>query len=148
MRTSPGQEPKTAVDEFGSVIEKVKADHPELKVDFKPYLLDKGYRTDPNSPFVKHCIAAYEMVMGKKHEDCTGEHKSSWTDCNVFRRHGIPAISCGPGARYRRKSRQITGLQYAQGARQRIGDLVWAAKIYIAASLDICLRSREGFDNL
>ena len=141
VRTSPGQDPRTAIHEFGSVIERLKAKHPELKVDFEPYLLDKGYRTDPDSPFVKRCIGAYETVMGRKHEDCTGEHKSSWTDCNVFRRYGIPAISCGPGTGYRRKSRQITGIQYAQGEDQRITDLVLAAKIYIVASLGICLRS-------
>ena len=141
VRLAPGQAPGEAIQEFGRVLSELKKREKGLQLEWEPYLMASGERTDPASPYVRSCIRAYEEVMGKRHEPCLSEQASAWTDCNVFRRLGIPAVSSGPGAGASSKGKKgERDLQFAAGESQRMDDLELAAKIYVAAAVDICLK--------
>jgi acetylornithine deacetylase/succinyl-diaminopimelate desuccinylase-like protein len=144
VRTAPGQLPQDAVREFSNFLEELQTCDPELNLTCDPYIVKAGERTDPDSYFVRSCIKAHESVIGKKHKNCLPGQAGAWTDCNVFRKAGIPAVSLGPGTgapvtQGRQKSPQM----WIGGESVSINQLMAAAKIYVMAALDICLRDRQ-----
>jgi acetylornithine deacetylase/succinyl-diaminopimelate desuccinylase-like protein len=144
VRMAPGQEPGATILEFARVMDKLTAKEKDLVLNWEPYLLARGERTDPDNPYVKRCLTAYEKVTGEAHQNCLPEQASAWTDCNVFRGYGIPAVSIGPGAGTPPAAKEAgLEMQFARGEHQRIEDMMSAARIHIAAALDICLRSKE-----
>lgn len=144
VRMAPGQEPGATIGEFERVMDELTRREKGLVLEWEPYLLARGERTEPDNSYVKSCLAAYQKVMGKAHQNCLPEQASAWTDCNVFRRHGIPAVSIGPGSGSPPPAGEAgLEMQFARGEHLRIEDMVLAARIHIAAALDICLRSKE-----
>jgi hypothetical protein len=61
-------------------------------------------------------------------------------DSNVFRRHGIPAVKCGPTVRTEANAQQMTRLHGAHVYRE---DLVQAARFYVQMAFELCGRRRS-----
>ena len=136
VRVVPGRKPDDIKRELESLVKSVPTKYP-VKVEM--YMCNNGERTDPNSWIVKSCIKAHERVRGTPHTTPYLPSSNVWADANVFRRHGIPSAMLGPGDIWVPKEKQsLYKIECVP-----ISSVVECAKMYVAAALDTCLRTRQ-----
>lgn len=144
VRLTPGLLPMQARREFEELLAREKAKDPELEYDVQMYLSYAAARTEPDAYVVQSLFRAVEAVTGKRPAKCPPELTSYLSDSNVFRRAGIPAATCGPGAATRRRQGFGFGaMSMREGEYIAVDELVTAAKIYVVAALDICRKDRR-----
>ena len=95
------------------------------------YLSVKGYESKGAQPLVKVASDAYRAVRKKSPKPIDSELTSTYADLNVLAEMGIPVIKFGPAP-------DDPSLKPATAEVQKIGDLVDATKMYVAAALEIC----------
>ncbi|HEX5120126.1 MAG TPA: hypothetical protein VFW65_33495 [Pseudonocardiaceae bacterium] len=93
LRLSPRTSPMQARREFGAAVERIAADLPGVRLDWRPVLAIPGETTDPENWICRSGIAAWERINGRPHEPTTGT--SGATDANILRSRGIPTIRVG-----------------------------------------------------
>ncbi len=144
VRLTPGLLPLQARREFEALLAAEKAKDPELDYDVEMYLSYPAARTEPDAYVVQSVFRAVEAVTGKRPGRCPPELTSYLSDANVFRRAGIPAATCGPGAATpRRQAFGYGAMSMREGEYVAVDELVTAAKIYVVAALDICRTDRR-----
>ncbi len=144
VRLTPGLLPLQARREFEELLAREKAKDPELDYEVEMYLSYPAARTEPEAYVVQSLFRAVEAVTGKRPGTCPPELTSYLSDSNVFRRAGIPAATCGPGAAPRRRQGFGFGaMSMREGEYIAVDELVAAAKIYAVAALDICRKDRR-----
>ncbi len=143
VRLTPGLLPMQARREFEAVLAAEKAKDPELDYDVEMYMSYPAARTEPDAYVVQSLFRAVEAVNGKRPGKCPPELTSYLSDSNVFRRAGIPAATCGPGAATpRRQAFEYGAMSMREGEYIAVDELVMAARIYVVAALDICRKDR------
>ena len=136
VRVVPGRKAEEIKNEVENVIKSVPTKYP---VTVEMYMANMGEATDPNSWIIRSCIKAHERIRGKPHSTPYLPSSNVWADANVFRRHGIPSAMLGPGDIW--VPQEKASLYKIECV--TISSLVECAKMYIAAALDTCLRTRQ-----
>ncbi len=93
LRTSPDAAPAQVRREFGELIDRVRARHPELDLDWDMVLSIPGTRTPQDDPVVAAAVAAWEAENGRPHEPIVAN--SGATDANILRGRGVPTARIG-----------------------------------------------------
>ncbi|MBI4199013.1 MAG: M20/M25/M40 family metallo-hydrolase [Chloroflexi bacterium] len=137
VRILPEVAPNSIRREFGEVLGRARAKHPDLDVDFDMYFSRPGTRTDPQNWIVRSCMGGYEWVTGRRQAHANGTSGSR--DDSFMRLFGIPTASMGPT----RGRPEQGGLPFWAGEAMNINTLLDAVKIYIYAIVDTCTRTRE-----
>jgi acetylornithine deacetylase/succinyl-diaminopimelate desuccinylase-like protein len=93
LRLSPRTSPMQAKREFGAAIDTIRAELPDVTLDWRPILAIPAVTTDPESWVCRSAIAAWERLEGRTHEPILGN--SGATDANILRSRGIPTVRVG-----------------------------------------------------
>lgn len=141
LRVPPAMNPKESIDELEGELKKLAGEDPQLKYDIEVYASNvPATWTSPDHHFVQACLKAQELVLGKKQERFPLGQGTANNDSNIFRRHGIPAVKWGPSSG---KLPHGAGELQDEGERLSLEELVSAAKMYVAITLDLCTKSRR-----
>jgi acetylornithine deacetylase/succinyl-diaminopimelate desuccinylase-like protein len=141
IRVTPAMNPRVALDELEDALKKIAADDPQLQYDTEVYCSNiPATVTSSDHHLIQACLKARELVVGQKQENLPGGLAPSTNDSNIFRRLGIPAVTCGPAS-----GKVPVDAQWIQdeGERLSIDELLTATKIYVALALDICSRKKD-----
>jgi acetylornithine deacetylase/succinyl-diaminopimelate desuccinylase-like protein len=137
LRTSPRMDPMDAKRQFGAALERIKAAHPEIELDWEMIVAIPGTSTDPENWIVQSCMRAWEYVEGAKHPSPISHGGA--TDANTLRRWGIPTARLGMpplhDARY-------DDLPFMMGV-SSISGMTQLTKCLIYAIIDTCTRTTE-----
>ena len=93
LRAHPATPPNVVRRKFGAAIDRIRAAHPELEVDWEMVLSIPGTRTDPDNRVVGAAIRAWEAQTGRPHEPIL--NNSGATDANILRSRGVPTARVG-----------------------------------------------------
>jgi acetylornithine deacetylase/succinyl-diaminopimelate desuccinylase-like protein len=93
LRTSPRSTPAQVRREFGAQIERIRAAHPEIDVEWEMVLAIPGTSTPQDAPVVRAAVAAWEEATGRPHAPIVAN--SGATDANILRNRGLPAARIG-----------------------------------------------------
>jgi acetylornithine deacetylase len=141
LRVTPAMNPSETIAELEAELKRLAAEDSQLKYDVEVYASNvPATYTAPDNPFVQSCLRAQELVLGKKQEKFPLGQGTAYNDSNIFRRHGIPAVKCGPAGG--KLTADLKELQN-EGERLSVENLVSAAKMYVAIALDICSKTRK-----
>jgi acetylornithine deacetylase/succinyl-diaminopimelate desuccinylase-like protein len=141
LRVTPAMNPAETINELESELKKAAAEDLQLKYDVEVYASNvPATYTPPDHLLVQSCLNAQELVRGKKQEKFPLGQGTAYNDTNIFRRHGIPAVKCGPaGGKVPANLKELQN----EGERLSVDHLVSAAKMYVAIALDLCTRTRK-----
>jgi acetylornithine deacetylase len=135
IRTVPGQTVDAVKRSLRSVLrqfaERTGTSEPALHV----YVSDPPTTVDAQLPLVQALGAAQTQVTG---ESPAPVIRRPGADTVHFNAYGVPCVSFGPGGRLHPDSAGQS--MHAFGEHVLIDDCVAAAKIYLAAALDLCNR--------
>ena len=139
-RVHPEVPPISVKRELEGVMRQAEGLEPRLrgKWDLEMYMSNIGASTDPDHEFVKAMKWAYERGTGQPYGEVQRHpHLSNyWADSNVWRKVGTPAVTLGGG-------RRTLGTEYAGARLIDISELTRSARIYVAAIVERCMRTRE-----
>ncbi|MFG1687808.1 M20 family metallopeptidase [Nonomuraea sp. NPDC049269] len=93
LRISPRTTPMRAKREFGAAIDRIRAAHPDIDLDWEMTLAIPGSHTPESDWIVRAAKAAWEELEGRPHEPILGN--SGATDANILRQWGIPTVRTG-----------------------------------------------------
>ncbi|MEU7858295.1 hypothetical protein [Nonomuraea sp. NPDC049141] len=93
LRISPRTTPMRAKREFGAAIDRIRAAHPDIDLDWEMTLAIPGSHTPESDWIVRAAKAAWEELEGRPHEPILGN--SGATDANILRLWGIPTVRTG-----------------------------------------------------
>jgi|SoiMethySBSTD1v2_1073268.scaffolds.fasta_scaffold155600_2 acetylornithine deacetylase len=141
LRVTPAMHPGEALNELDSALRTIAANDPQLKYDTEVYCSNvPATETNADHYLTKTCLKAREFITGLKQEQFPSGLAPSTNDSNIFRRLGVPAVTCGPSG-----GKVPPDAQYLleEGERLSKDDLLTATKIYIALILDICTKNKN-----
>jgi len=140
--TMPGQHNMNVVQEVEALIEKVKKEDPDMKVDVQTLAAAVGSEISSEEHIVK--------VLSKFHKKVTSnEANINWcgyfADTTALTMAGIPALCYGPGGRVR-----TGGSNYypQEGEHCYLPDIADGVKIFIGTSMEVCSMTRDEYCNL
>ena len=141
LRVTPAMDPGEALDELDDALKTLAANDSQLKYDTEVYCSNvPATVTNANHYLTKTCLKAREFVTGQKQETFPSGLAPSTNDSNIFRRLGVPAVTCGPsGGKVPPDAQSLM----EEGERLSKEDLLIATKIYIALILDVCTRKKN-----
>ncbi|MEU0485809.1 hypothetical protein ABZ260_42400 [Streptosporangium sp. NPDC006013] len=93
LRTSPRSTPASVRREFGAAVERIRAAHPELDVEWEMVLSIPGTATSADDWIVRSAVEAWEAEEGRPHEPILAN--SGATDANILRGRGLPTARIG-----------------------------------------------------
>jgi acetylornithine deacetylase/succinyl-diaminopimelate desuccinylase-like protein len=141
LRVTPAMTGGQALAELDRRLRALAADRPSLRYDLDVFGSNLPSTVTPAGSLL--CRTAVELMEERlgfpTRPFAPGEANPS-NDTNVFRRHGIPAIKCGPTARTEPNGPQMTRLH---GPHVYRDDLVQAARFYVQMAFELCGRSRS-----
>ena len=139
-RLHPEVPPLSVKRELERVLHEAERLEPRLrgKWDIQMYMSNIGGTTDPEHEFVKAIEWAYGRATGESYAEVPREPWLSnyWADSNVWRKVGTPAVTLGGGM-------LTVGTEYAGARFVDISELTRSARIYVAAIVERCMRTRE-----
>jgi acetylornithine deacetylase/succinyl-diaminopimelate desuccinylase-like protein len=124
--TAPDQRAIDVLRELEGVVKKSG-----VEAEAELYLSVKGYESKNARPLVEVMRGAYQAVRKRSPKPIASELTSTYADLNIFAEMGIPVIKCGPAP-------DDPSLKPATAEVQKIEDLFDAAKMYVAATLEVC----------
>lgn len=141
LRVTPAMDPGEALDELADALKTLAANDPQLKYDTEVYCSNvPATVTNADHYLTKTCLKAREFVTGQRQETFPSGLAPSTNDSNIFRRLGVPAVTCGPsGGKVPPEAQSLL----EEGERLSKDDLLTATKIYIALILDVCTREKN-----
>ncbi len=141
LRVTPAMDPRKAFGEFEAELKRMAGEDPQLKYDLEVFHSNvPATVTPPDNYLIQSALRARELVVGQKQENFPLGQGNASNDGHVFRRHGVPAIKCGPSGGAVPGNAQWL---LEEGERVSIDDLVTLSKIYVGVILDICTKTRE-----
>ncbi|MER5753686.1 peptidase dimerization domain-containing protein [Streptomyces sp. NPDC002088] len=93
LRTSPRSTPADVRREFAAALDAIRAEHPDLDLDWDMVLAIPGTHTPEDAPVVAAAKDAWEEIEGRPHEVIVAN--SGATDANILRSRGLPAARIG-----------------------------------------------------
>lgn len=141
LRVTPAMDPGEALDELDDALKTLASNDSQLKYDTEVYCSNvPATVTNADHYLTKTCLKAREFVTGQKQETFPSGLAPSTNDSNIFRRLGVPAVTCGPsGGKVPPDAQSLM----EEGERLSKEDLLTATKIYIALILDVCTRKKN-----
>ena len=133
VRLSPRSTPTEVRREVGAFVDRVRADHPDLDLDWEMVLSIPGSHTPEDHPVVRSAVAAWQAVEGRTHLPATG--MSGGTDANILRNRGIPTVRIGmPKATLR-----YGDLDFQRGMNTvSVRDMARLTEVLIRIAIDTC----------
>ena len=133
VRLSPRSTPTEVRREVGAFVDRVRADHPGLDLDWEMVLSIPGSHTPQDHPVVRSAVAAWQAVEGRTHRPATG--MSGGTDANILRNRGIPTVRIGmPKATLR-----YGDLDFQRGMNTvSVRDMARLTEVLIRIAIDTC----------
>lgn len=141
LRVTPAMHSRQAIDELEAALASIAANDPELKYETEVYCSNvPGTVTSHDHYLIRTCLKARELVLGQKQGKFPPGLAPSTNDSNIFRRLGVPAVTCGPSGGTVPPNAQWL---LDEGERLSKEDLLTATKIYVALALDLCTRKKN-----
>ncbi len=134
VRTVPGQTADQVKRELRALLKSdaEKSGGPEAELSF--YVNDPATLIDPGQPVIGAMRAAHEEITGSAAEPVI---RLPAADSTHFNHYGIPCAVYGPGG----FSHPDSGTwMHAAGEHISVANMLIAARVYLAAALDICGR--------
>jgi acetylornithine deacetylase/succinyl-diaminopimelate desuccinylase-like protein len=145
LRTTPALSGKQALAELDARLGEVKAERPNLKYDLEVYLSnDPSTFSAVDSVLVQTAVSVMEDRLGFSTRPFARGEGNPSNDTNTFRRHGIPAIKCGPNVRTEASGAEMNR---TNGVHVAKGDLVKATEFYLHMACELSGRIREDVNN-
>jgi succinyl-diaminopimelate desuccinylase len=140
LRTTPALSGKQALAELDARLRELTAERPNLKYELEVYLSNEPSLVTPaDSLFVRTAVAVMEERLGFPTRPFARGEGNASNDTNTFRRHGIPAIKCGPNVRTEANGPEMNRLHGTHVAK---GDIVQAARFYLHMACELSGRTR------
>jgi acetylornithine deacetylase/succinyl-diaminopimelate desuccinylase-like protein len=140
LRTTPALSGKQALAELDGCLRQLSAQRPNLKYDFEVYLSNEPSLATPvDSILVRMAVAVMEERMGFSTRPFARGEGNASNDTNTFRRHGIPAIKCGPNVRTEANGAEMNRLHGTHVAKD---DIAQAARFYLQMACELSGRTR------
>ncbi|MFK7801190.1 MAG: ArgE/DapE family deacylase [Anaerolineae bacterium] len=92
-RTIPGETVEQVESEFQTLIDELKAEDPNLKIEMRIELVRDWFEVDESAPIVSSIKQATEQVLGKQ-APIIGQH--FWTDAAFHSKTGSDTVLIGP----------------------------------------------------
>lgn len=93
LRLSPRSTPEEVGAALEELLNRLRAEAPDLELESECVVAIPGTHTDPSSWIVRSAIRGWEAVEGRPHEPIT--RTSGATDAEILRGHGIPTARLG-----------------------------------------------------
>ncbi|WP_040790899.1 M20 family metallopeptidase [Nocardia paucivorans] len=143
VRVNPRTTPGEVRHQFARFIDKVRADHPDIELDWRMYGSLPGGMTDPDNWIVQSCRRGWEEVEGRPYE--TTPLLGGQTDGTLIRRLGVPCARIGypwpPSSAPAELNVGLGGMGVAS-----VGDVMNATRAVAYAVVDTLTRTREELD--
>lgn len=135
IRTVPGQTVETVKRELRAVLRRFaeRSGRPEPRLHL--YVTDPPVVLDEALPVIEALGAAQTQVCGKRPPSII---RRPGADAVHLTAYGVPCVAFGPGGRVHPDTRGAS--MHAFGEHVLVDDLLEAARIYLAAALDLCSR--------
>ena len=138
VRVNPRDSTADVRHEFGTAIDRIRARHPEITLEWEMFGSYPGAATDPEHWIIQSTMRGWEHVEGTTHHARTGT--SGQTDASAIRNLGIPMARVGHPVALNLKEEWSVGLGGMGVA--HIPHLAKVSKILIYAVIDSCMRTR------
>lgn len=136
IRLTPVTTARRALDELEAVLRTVAAERSTLRYELDVFASNAPSTITPaDSTFVRTAVEVMEQKLGLPTNPFGPGEADPSNDTNVFRRHGIPAIKCGPKTRLERGADEKLR---EHGVHVYRDDVVAAAKFYIHMAFELC----------
>jgi acetylornithine deacetylase/succinyl-diaminopimelate desuccinylase-like protein len=140
LRTTPALPGKQALAELDARLRELAKERPNLKYNLEVYLFnDPSTLTSVDSPLVRAAVTVMEERLGFPTRPFARGEGNASNDTNTFRRHGIPAIKCGPNVRTETNGPEMNRFHGTHVAK---GDLVQAGRFYLHMACELSGRTR------
>lgn len=140
LRTTPGLSGKQALAELDGCLRQLSAQRPNLKYDLEVYLANEPSLATPvDSIIVRTAVEVMEQRIGFPTRPFARGEGNASNDTNTFRRHGIPAIKCGPNVRTEPNGAEMNRLHGTHVAKD---DIAQSARFYIHMACELSGRTR------
>jgi acetylornithine deacetylase/succinyl-diaminopimelate desuccinylase-like protein len=136
LRLSPALTANVALNEFAEFLEAAVHRMPGLQYGLQVFAANAPSTATPaDSPLVLTAVRVMEQQLGFPTSPFGRGQANPSNDTNVFRRHGIPAIKCGPKNRTEPDADAMNRLHGGHVSRD---DLVAAARFYVHMAYELC----------
>ena len=126
-------------------VRELEAERPNLKYDLEVYLSNEPSTMTPmDSVLVRTAVEVMESRLGFPTRPFARGEGNASNDTNIFRRHGIPAIKCGPNVRTEANGAEMNRSHGLHVAKQ---DVVQATRFYLHMACELSGRRREEVNN-
>jgi succinyl-diaminopimelate desuccinylase len=140
LRITPNMTTGQAVGELDAMLRSLAAKQPNLKYDLETFATNAPSTITPaDSTLVRTALEVMEKQMGLPSRPFGPGEADPSNDTNVFRRHGIPAIKCGPKTRLEKNADKTLR---EHGVHVHRDDIVAAVKFYIHMAFRLCGQDR------
>ena len=135
VRTVPGQTADQVKRELRALLKSVAEESGGTEAELSFYVNDPATLIDPGQPVIGAMRAAHEEITGAAAEPII---RLPAADSTHFNRYDIPCAVYGPGG----FSHPDAGTwMHAAGEHISVANMLTAARVYLAAALDICNRT-------
>ena len=140
LRTTPALSGQQALAELDARLRELAAERPNLKYDLEVYLSNEPSLATPvESVLVRTAVEVMEGRMGYPTRPFARGEGNASNDTNTFRRHGIPAIKCGPNVRTEPNGAEMNKVHGTHVAKE---DIAQAARFYLHMACELSGRTR------
>lgn len=140
LRLTPAMTTGEALGELDAMLRSLDAKRSTLKYELEVFASNAPSTVTPaDSPLVRTALEVMEKRMGLPTRPFGLGEADPSNDTNVFRRHGVPAIKCGPKTRMEPNADKTLR---EHGAHVHRDDIVAAVKFYIHMAFELCGRKR------
>jgi len=138
IRTVPGQTAADVRRDLQRLCQDFAAKHGTDEPELYFYVTDPATEVPESSPVVDALGIAQQAVMGTRPASVI---RRPGSDAVHLTSYGVPCIQFGPGGRLHPDSK--SGSMHASGEHVLIDDVVTAAKVYLAAAIELCNRPAD-----
>lgn len=140
LRTSPAISGAQALAELDGQLRALARQRPSLRYDLEVYCSNlPSLATPADSVLCRTAVEVMEGRLGFPTRPFARGEGNAYNDTNIFRRHGIPAIKCGPNTRTEPNAAEMNRLH---GVHVYPDDVVQAARFYVHMAFELSGRTR------
>jgi len=138
LRLVPGQSFVETKRELEAVLDKLKADDPDLRTEVDFYLMGNGYELRRDAPLVVALERAHMAVYGEPISYAAPSRYAVSSDAAPMFEYGISGLTYGPGGVSTGGSFTVYDAGQQQSEVLNIQHLAKAAGVYALAALELC----------
>jgi succinyl-diaminopimelate desuccinylase len=141
LRLTPAMRATDALAELDAFLRTLTADRPGLRYELEVFASNAPSTITPvDSLLCRTAIEVMEQRLGLPTRPFGPGEADPSNDTNIFRRHGIPAIKCGPKTRLEANAAELLR---THGPHVHRDDVVQAARFYVHMAFELCGRTRS-----